>query len=107
MSVVWRKDVLYDEIALPCALCNVDHLQAIQSAQLGIQFCDCVAADSNWRYAVRSCIRKAEKTNCERRRKNVGEKDHRLPRQYIKLSTPVTEIAKIGLLSHSRYCAKQ
>ena len=36
---------------------------------------------------------KKEETNCGWRRESVGEKGHRLPHLYIKLSTPVIETA--------------
>ena len=54
---------------------------------------------------------KKKDTNSGRRRESVGERGYRLPRLYIKLSTPVpsvTETAtkKIGRFSHSRCGAK-
>ena len=99
------KDVLYSELASgarclgrPALRFRDAYKRNIKSAQISIESCESAVADcKKWRQAVQRGMRKAEKTNCGRRRETVREKDHRLPHLYIKLSTPVPSVAGLSL----------
>ena len=109
------KDVHYGELASGASCVGRLALQSrdvcerdIKYPQSSIKSWESAAADyNNWQQAAQN----SEETNCGRRRESTGEKDHRLPRLYIKLSTPVPSVAETAtknrtVYSHNRCCAK-